>query len=49
MFPWVNIVILSGQLALSFLLWRMWAQFKERTIEPAIDGVDARADVGLGA
>jgi hypothetical protein len=43
-FPWVNIIILSGLLAILFMLWRMWAQFKERTIDPTIDAVDARAD-----
>ncbi|MDN3711105.1 hypothetical protein QWZ10_03410 [Paracoccus cavernae] len=36
---------------LLFLIWRMWNQFRERTIDPAIrsvdeawDRVDARAD-----
>lgn len=49
--PWVNIVVLA-LLGLGFLmLWRMWAQFKERMIGPAVDdfnsrldAVDARAD-----
>ncbi|RUS58837.1 DUF1523 family protein [Pseudorhodobacter sp. E13] len=54
-FPWFNViffVVLGGVL---LLLWRMWAQFRERTIDPAlesigdtIDEVDARAD-GLWA
>ena len=51
-FPWVNIVILTALVVLMFLLWRMWAQFRERTIEPLIvdaeeawDRVDNRADM----
>lgn len=50
-FPWVNIIILTSILILLFVLWRMWAQFRERTIDPAIedieeawDSVDERAD-----
>lgn len=49
--PWFNIfffVVLAGLL---LLLWRMWAQFRERTIDPTlesigdtIDEVDARAE-----
>jgi hypothetical protein len=49
--PWFNIVffvVLSGLLV---LFWRMWAQFRERTIDPAmesigdtIDEVDAKAE-----
>lgn len=54
-FPWFNVlffVVLAGVL---LLLWRMWAQFRERTIDPTLesigdkfDEVDARAD-GLWA
>jgi hypothetical protein len=54
-FPWFNVmffVVLAGILG---LLYRMWAQFRERTIDPAMesigdrfDEVDARAD-GLWA
>lgn len=43
------VLLLIG--ALLFLIWRMWAQFRERTIDPALqniddawDRVDARAD-----
>ena len=51
LFPWVNIIILSLiGLALLFL-WRVWAQFRERTIDPLLedveetwDEVDERAD-----
>lgn len=49
--PWVNIVILTTLAGLFFLLWRMWQQFRERTIDPALETageawekVDARAD-----
>lgn len=43
--PWVNIVILTTLLVLILLVRRMWLQFRERTIDPALadvdDGVDA--------
>ncbi len=49
--PWVNIVILSFLAFVLFMAWRMWAQFKERMIEPAVieaqetfDDIDRRAD-----
>lgn len=49
--PWVNIVILSLLAFVLFMAWRMWAQFKERMIEPAVieaqetfDDIDRRAD-----
>lgn len=49
--PWVSIVILTLFAGMLLLLWRMWAQFRERTIEPALaevgeawDRVDDRAD-----
>lgn len=49
--PWLNILILTVLALVLFLLWRMWAQFKERMIDPAVDdlnstldAVDARAD-----
>jgi hypothetical protein len=50
-FPWLNIIILTTLAGLVFMLWRMWAQFRERTIDPAMesigdtfDEVDAKAD-----
>lgn len=53
--PWLNIVILSVLAGMLFLLWRMWAQFRERTIEPALEDVgeawekvDERADEARG-
>lgn len=49
--PWVNIIVLTLIAGLVLMLWRMWAQFKERMIEPAVDdlnntldAMDARAD-----
>jgi hypothetical protein len=53
--PWVNIVILTVLAGMLLLLWRMWAQFRERTIEPALaevgeawDRVDEHADAARG-
>lgn len=49
--PWVNIVVLSLLVFGILMLRRMWAQFRERTIDPALadmgeawDAVDDRAD-----
>lgn len=49
--PWVSIVVLALLAGALLMLWRMWVQFRERMIEPAIDEVnstldamDARAD-----
>jgi Protein of unknown function (DUF1523) len=49
--PWVNIIVLTTLLFLFVMLRRMWAQFRERSIDPALaevgetwDAVDARAD-----
>jgi len=49
--PWVNIIILSLLAFAIFMVRRMWLQFRERTIDPAVDDVgdawdaaDARAD-----
>lgn len=49
--PWVNIIVLTLLAGIVLMLWRMWAQFKERMIEPAVDdlsntldAMDARAD-----
>ena len=50
-FPWVNIAILTALAFLLFMLRRMWLQFRERMIDPALEDVgdalvraDARAD-----
>jgi hypothetical protein len=49
--PWVNIVILTFVALILFMARRMWLQFRERMIEPAVieaqetlDHIDARAD-----
>ena len=53
--PWFNILFFIVLAGILFLLWRMWAQFRERTIDPTIesigdtmDEIDAKAD-GLWA
>ena len=53
--PWVSILILTVLAGMLLLLWRMWAQFRERTIDPALDRaeqawdrVDDRADEARG-
>ncbi|NPD13850.1 DUF1523 family protein [Xinfangfangia sp. D13-10-4-6] len=49
--PWVNIIILATLVFVIFMLWRMWVQFRERMIDPAmvraeqaINRVDASMD-----
>ena len=49
--PWVNIIVLTLLAIGLFMLRRMWMQFRERAIDPAVasageawDDVDARAD-----
>ncbi len=49
--PWVNIILFTLMAIILFMLRRMWLQFRERTIDPALedvgdawDAVDARAD-----
>lgn len=37
--PWVNIIILSFLAFALFMARRMWLQFRERTIDPALDEV----------
>ncbi len=53
--PWFNILFFIVLAGILFMLWRMWAQFRERTIDPTlesigdtIDEIDDRAD-GLWA
>jgi len=50
-FPWVNVIILTLLLIAALMLRRMWLQFRERTIDPALtdmgdrlDEIDARTD-----
>ena len=49
--PWVNIIILTFLAFIVFMIRRMWLQFRERTIDPAVadagdvlNDLDARAD-----
>ncbi|SEK75455.1 DUF1523 family protein [Pacificibacter marinus] len=49
--PWVNIIILTFFAIVLLLIWRMWVQFRERTIDPLVedageawDAVDDKAD-----
>ena len=37
--PWINIVILGFLAFIVFMVRRMWLQFRERTIDPALDDV----------
>ena len=55
-FPWVNIIILSVLALLVLMLRRMWLQFRERMIDPALENVgdalgraDARADAAAAS
>lgn len=43
--PWVNIVILAMLLFILVMIRRMWLQFRERTVDPAVDRIDANLDV----
>ncbi|MGB3147035.1 MAG: DUF1523 family protein [Paracoccaceae bacterium] len=49
--PWVNVLILTVLALIGLMIRRMWLQFRERTIDPALadvdevfDDLDARAD-----
>jgi hypothetical protein len=37
--PWLNIVILTLLAGFALFLWRVWAQFRERTLDPVFDSV----------
>ena len=43
--PWVNIVILTFLAVVALLIWRMLAQFRERTIDPLVEDVEDAWDV----
>lgn len=54
--PWVNIVVLIALALGVFMIRRMWQQFWERTVEPAVaevgdtwDGVEASAGAAAGS
>ncbi len=42
--PWTSIVILVLLAALFGYIWRLWARFRARRIEPIIDEIDAEFD-----
>jgi hypothetical protein len=42
--PWVNIVILTVLAGLVFWAWIIWRQFRERTIDPALQSAGERWD-----
>jgi hypothetical protein len=42
--PWLNTIILSALALGLFMVRRIWLQFWERTVDPAIEAVDASAD-----
>jgi hypothetical protein len=43
-FPWFNVIFFVVLAGLLLLLWRMWAQFRERMIDPAMDRIGDRFD-----
>lgn len=47
-FPWVNVVLLTAFALLFWLLRRMWQQFRERMIEPAVIEAQEAADGARG-
>lgn len=42
--PWTNIIILSGLAILLLFLWRVWVQFRERTIDPLAEDMEMVGD-----
>lgn len=46
--PWVNIVILTALAIFLWMVWRMWIQFRERMIEPAVIEAQEAADDARG-
>ena len=42
--PWFNIIFFVVLLVLIVMAWRMIAQFRQRTVDPFLEGVDHRAD-----
>ncbi|MDO5612032.1 MAG: DUF1523 family protein [Paracoccus sp. (in: a-proteobacteria)] len=45
---WAALIVLGVMMVLLLTLWRMWAQFRQRTIDPAVQRVDAGADRARG-
>jgi hypothetical protein len=46
--PWINIVILALLAFVIFMLRRMWLQFRERMVDPAVAGVEEAGDRAKG-
>jgi Protein of unknown function (DUF1523) len=46
--PWVNIVILTFLAFVIFMLRRMWMQFRERMVDPAVAEVEEAGDRAKG-
>ena len=46
--PWVNIVILTFMAFLIFMVRRMWLQFRERMVDPAVAEVEEAGDRAKG-
>lgn len=46
--PWVNIVILTFLAFLVFMIRRMWLQFRERMVDPAVAEVEEAGDRAKG-
>lgn len=42
--PWVNIIILTLLAVMIFFVWRMLAQFRERTIDPVLEDIGEASD-----
>lgn len=42
--PWTNIFILGGLVLFGIFVWRVWVQFRERTIDPLMDDVEVARD-----
>jgi hypothetical protein len=42
--PWFNILFFIVLAGILFLLWRMWMQFRERTIDPALESIGDTID-----
>lgn len=47
-FNWGATIILALMGAVLFLIWRMWNQFRERSIDPALRSADAARDRASG-
>ncbi|MTH64685.1 DUF1523 family protein [Paracoccus shanxieyensis] len=47
-FNWPAVIILLVMGALLMLIWRMWNQFRERSIDPTLVRLDARGDAARG-